>query len=373
MERTMNLRRATRAGSSLTALFVIGACGGAEPRDPGSPSETGQAVLAITQVPSDVSCVQVTVAGSRTVVRKFDVAPGSSSIMTLSGLPTGNVTFSEDAFDAACSAVGASSVPTWVSEQVPAVLTPGAVTQVAIALRHNGQAIVTTDFIGDDAGAAGAPGTGGATGAGGATASGGATGTGGSTVCVPIPFATACGSKECGTASNGCGSSYSCGSCSDPCLPLCSGGFCTPFSACLVAGTPITMADRTVRPIEDVRTGDQVLAYDVTTGTVRPQRVSQTFRHAASENHEGLVLINGKLRATGNHPVYANGRFVRADSLGEGDTLVQLGARGPALDSAIQTLEMLPGEVETFNLEVEGDHDYFADGVLVHNKPLPCP
>jgi hypothetical protein len=131
------------------------------------------------------------------------------------------------------------------------------------------------------------------------------------------------------------------------------------------------MADGTSRPIEQVQVGQMVLAYDVSTGIARPQRVSKTFRHAAGENQDGMVLINGTVRATGNHPVYANGRFVRADELVTGDRLVELSS-GSLSTASIQAIEMSGEAVETFNLEVDEDHDYFAGGVLVHNKPPPC-
>jgi hypothetical protein len=351
----------------LAVGLSAGACGSGSTAstDPQPGEDTGQAILAITSVPANVNCVQITVTGSRTDVRVFDVVPGNSSTLTLKGLPTGNVTFLESAFPAACASVGPASVASWVSNAVSATLVPGVAASVQIVLRQNGQAVVTSDF--QDGG--------GVLGAGGSSGTGGVTGAGGGT-CVPIPQTTACGGRECGSVSNGCSGTYNCGVCdtSDPCFPShCNAqGLCAFTSLpCLVAGTPIAMADGTTVPIERVRIGDQVLAYDVRTGVTRPQLVSQTYHHAADENHEGMVLINGTVHATGNHPVYANGRFVRADRLAAGDALIQLGSSGAATN-AIATLEMSEGEVETFNLEVEGDHDYFAGGILVHNKPL-CP
>ena len=342
---------------------VSGACSSSDDLGSGSASEgnTGQVVLALTNIPSDVHCLQVIVSGSQTVARFIDVTPGTSSVETLVGLPTGNVTFVENAYNEACSAVTATTALTWVSDPASAFLIPGVPVNVTIILRPAGQAIVTNDF--QDGGLP--PGTGGT---GGSSGSGGSGGTGG--VCVPIPFEEACGSRECGSVSNGCSGSYTCGGCSDPCAPICRSGFCVAIT-CLVAGTPIAMADGTSTPIEQVQVGQMVLAYDTATGVTRPQRVSKTFRHAAGENQDGMVLINGTVRATGNHPVYANGRFVRADELATGDSLVELSGDSPRATS-IQAIEMSGEAVETFNLEVDADHDYFAGGVLVHNKPLPC-
>src|SRR5262245_14589195 len=116
-------------GALMSAMALAGCSGpgsgagaGAEP--------AGVAVFAITNAPSDAACLQITAAGSRTVVKSFSLSPGQDAVFTLSGLPVGNVVFSELAFAQDCSAVTASSVPTWVSDPVPATITPGVVAQV---------------------------------------------------------------------------------------------------------------------------------------------------------------------------------------------------------------------------------------------------
>src|SRR3712207_1229111 len=50
---------------------------------------------------------------------------------------------------------------------------------------------------------------------------------------------------------------------------------------CLVAGTPVTMGDGTVKPIEDVVVGDEVLSC-YGSGDFRPARVTDTFVNACS-------------------------------------------------------------------------------------------
>jgi intein/homing endonuclease len=85
------------------------------------------------------------------------------------------------------------------------------------------------------------------------------------------------------------------------------------------------------------------------------------------------LLVNGTLRATPNHPFFANGRWVTAGELGVGDILLEASEDGRTVVRVpVRSIERLPGGVEVFNLEVAGVHDYFADGLLVHNKPLTC-
>jgi hypothetical protein len=135
----------------LVAALPLG-CSAGGGRSDSSGETTGVAVLAVTAAPSDATCLQVTVTGSRTVQNSFSLTPGQNAVFTLKGLPIGNVVFTELAFDTACSAVTSASTPTWLSDPVTTTLVPGVVASVTVVLRRNGQAIVTSDFE-DDSGA----------------------------------------------------------------------------------------------------------------------------------------------------------------------------------------------------------------------------
>jgi len=121
------------------------------------PEDVASARVAITQAPSDVICVQVTVVGTRTVVRGFDVTPGSTTVFVLQGLPTGHDVFRGAAYPLPCNRVGVSSAATWVSDDVAADLTRGALADVTLKMHANGGATVSVDFPGDDGGTGGTP------------------------------------------------------------------------------------------------------------------------------------------------------------------------------------------------------------------------
>lgn len=133
---------------------------------------------------------------------------------------------------------------------------------------------------------------------------------------------------------------------------------------CFVAGTPITMADGSTRPIEAVRVGEMVMAFDVERGETRVAPVVRTFIH---KSVEGTVRMDNGLELTPNHPVFAGGRWVRADQVGPGDALVRLEGGGSVL-ATVGSIMSVPGTQTVYNLEVARYHDYFAGGVLVHNK-----
>jgi hypothetical protein len=165
---------------------------------------------------------------------------------------------------------------------------------------------------------------------------------------------------------------------------------------CFVAGTPVTMADGSTRPIESVRAGDLVLTYDTRAKQPAVSEVTQAVIHDHWKERAATVLINGTLRATVNHPFFVNGHWQRADQLKVGDVLVRalpagreaaqpvratsvLGARGaepaplPSIDTIkVRSIEQLPGADTVYNLEVAKHHDFFSGGVLVHNVTLEC-
>jgi hypothetical protein len=121
----------------------------------------GVATATITVVPPMVSCIQITVAGSRTVTRSFDVQAGKPSIENLAGLPVGAVTFTGAAFGQSCALVTGSSVPSWLSDATPATLFAGQVASVTLVMKKNAAANVGVDFVDDGDGGAPPSGDGG--------------------------------------------------------------------------------------------------------------------------------------------------------------------------------------------------------------------
>lgn len=212
--------------SSLFAATLSFACSS----ETGStPEGIGEARAAITQVPADVLCVQIVVVGpSQTATRRFDVTPGESSVLDIKGLPLGTDTFKGAAFNAACSLVTGSTTPTWIGDDVVATLAPGVIAEVKLVLRHNGEASVSVDFQGGDAGItcpAGQTLCAGTCvnlstdsnncGACGTVCTAPSTCGGGGTpgVCGCTDDGTACSGQVCGPSVNNCGQTVSCGTC----------------------------------------------------------------------------------------------------------------------------------------------------------------
>lgn len=130
---------------------------------------------------------------------------------------------------------------------------------------------------------------------------------------------------------------------------------------CFAAGTMVTMADGTTKPIEDVQSGEQILTLSSSpTGGVIKAKVTGTHTTSA----RGLLVINGKLHVTPNHILYVNGSWHRAGDIQLGDTLRALNEN----DEVVKSIEYLDKTVSVYNLTVANEHTYMADGVWVHNQ-----
>lgn len=139
-----------------------------------------------------------------------------------------------------------------------------------------------------------------------------------------------------------------------------------PGTGCFLAGTPITMADGTIKPIEKIVVGDNVLAYDQETKQMKPDKVTQIFQH---DKEDIYLVINGELKVTPIHRFLSKGNWVEIGKLKVGETLTN--PQGE--DVAIKTIEVVKEKVDIYNFEVNPCHTYVAGGFVVHNrKPIPA-
>jgi hypothetical protein len=137
----------------LLAALLAGSCGG-EVLEGAAEDEVGMVALAVTNAPADAGCLRITAVGATTAVRSLGLRAGQNTTLMLGGLPVGRVTLTGEAHNAACGAVKADSVASWVSAAVTVMLAPGRPTMVALALSRPGQATVAVDFT--DGGCGGA-------------------------------------------------------------------------------------------------------------------------------------------------------------------------------------------------------------------------
>lgn len=136
---------------SAVGIFLAGCQGviGSEVEsESGDASLVGAATLALTQVPSDVQCLRVSIQGDRTVVRKVAVVGGSSMLLDLGRLPLGDVVFSANAYDAACDSLSAT-VLSYIADPTSVTLATGRSVPVELNFRRNDPIEVDANFLGN--------------------------------------------------------------------------------------------------------------------------------------------------------------------------------------------------------------------------------
>jgi hypothetical protein len=128
--------------------------------------------------------------------------------------------------------------------------------------------------------------------------------------------------------------------------------------------------------IEHLRVGDRVIGYDVRQG----RKVMQVVEHTLSQSDQPLVSLNlsdgRSVRATKEHPFFVPslGEYIPIGELAPHTMLLALENDAAPLTqlTALGLASTLPETV--YNLTVSGTRNYFAEGILVHNKsPNECP
>lgn len=134
------------------------------------------------------------------------------------------------------------------------------------------------------------------------------------------------------------------------------------IAACFPPGTLIAGPDNTQLPIEDVRPGDPVTSLDARTRELFVGTVAERLVTSAQD----FVLVNGRLKVTPSHFVFADESWQRAGALKPGQHLLALDGTRPL----IEKLERLqPGPSKVYNLHLGNpEHTFFADDILVHNS-----
>ena len=138
-------------------------------------------------------------------------------------------------------------------------------------------------------------------------------------------------------------------------------------TACFPAGTPVAVADG-FKNIEDVEVGELVWSWQEETGDLALKPVTQTMRREADALVE-LQIGADAVRATPEHPFWANGAWKVAGMLAVGDELMRSDGLVMPVRAVTHHTEKT---VAVYNLEVADWHTYLVSWwmFVVHNATI---
>jgi len=164
-----------------------------------------------------------------------------------------------------------------------------------------------------------------------------------------------------------------------------------PAGTCFVAGTKITVTiDGKLCPIniEEIQVDDLVASYNLLSRQVEIKPVISTRSPIHDDIVEFLFSNGTKTQHTHDHPYYVENkgwasyapektRSVYKNPDLENTSLIEVGdlcmliTGEPVILEAIT--EVFSGPTQTYNIVVKDNNNYFADGILVHNKVIAGP
>ena len=147
-----------------------------------------------------------------------------------------------------------------------------------------------------------------------------------------------------------------------------------PDPSCFLAGTKITMADGTEKNIEDVKKGDKILSWDFEENKAVETEVIWIWNGP----HEDMHIINENIHVSSEHPFWI--REAGWAAINPDKTLEKHSWKPSKLEVGyhlmdkdgnyieVYDIEENFREVMTYNIGAKIYKNYFAGGVLVHNK-----
>ena len=158
---------------------------------------------------------------------------------------------------------------------------------------------------------------------------------------------------------------------------------------CFIAGTPVTMADGSLKKIQDIRVGEVVRTFDEEKKAFTNSPVVTVFHHPPKPDSLYRITLSDKQSLTPNgiHPIYVmeEARYMKAvdlyDRWRSGKEVTLYTVDGKTVK--VNAIDVYQSNERLYNLHVRSPHDkvleskighnYFASGVLVHNKSVDNP
>lgn len=144
-------------------------------------------------------------------------------------------------------------------------------------------------------------------------------------------------------------------------------------SKCFWEEEKVRLADGRMLLAKELTVGMVVLALDVSSGTFRPQKITNIWRTGKKAVHRVQTREGLSIRVTEDHRLRARDgdnhieEFLKVKHLYRGDYLAVMKTDGRLAWEKIQAIHP-DGEAETLDIEVEKDHNFLIDRCVSHNS-----
>ena len=136
---------------------------------------------------------------------------------------------------------------------------------------------------------------------------------------------------------------------------------------CFAKGTLVHGKDSFVS-IEHIKVNDIVYSFNFETNQIQLSRVVETLKRETNGIYE-IVIGKEQIFVTAEHPFYVEGKgWITVKNLQVGQTVKAFANQS----QSIIRINKLSDKVTVYNIEVDGNHNYFvtSTSILVHNKNI---
>jgi hypothetical protein len=141
------------------------------------------------------------------------------------------------------------------------------------------------------------------------------------------------------------------------------------ISPCLAPDTLISTQEGS-KAIKDLKIGDLIQSYNPATEKTEIKKVSDVSSRPisnAGNKYYHIYFNGGDIRATYNHIFYVNGEQKMAEDLKVGDELFGIQGNNQTITNIIIEENFTDN---VWDISVNDNHNFFANGVLVHNSGI---
>lgn len=137
-------------------------------------------------------------------------------------------------------------------------------------------------------------------------------------------------------------------------------------SSCFPKGTQI-QTPFGLRDISELKIGDHVISYNKKGHKKTTRKILKAMSYKNTNIWQLELANKSSIRTTSIHSFLSCGQWKKAKDICKGSTIMQLKEDG-SLEEAVIVASYKTKDVETvYNIIVEGDFSFLADGALVHS------